>query len=117
MPCGGQLPSVGDEGDQDLRPRVEPLLVQVRDRLAESADLGVDEFGDDGEQPDAPEAQHGVGLMPPLYMPKTGVGSGVRSAESVRDGDRRGQLDQVGQELVQRRVEKSDRNRDAVHGS
>jgi len=55
--------------------------------------------------------------MPPLHMPKTGVGSGVGSAESIRDGDGRGQLDQVGQELVQRRVEKSDRNRDAVHGS
>ena len=61
MPCGGgQLPSVGDEGDQDLRPRVEPLLVQVRDRLAQSADLGVDELGDDGAQPDAAKAHMGL---------------------------------------------------------
>ena len=63
----------------------------------------------------AARAEHRVDLVQLAHRGDLGEGLRVGRAGGLRDGDPLGELDQVGQELVQRRVEQADRDRQAGH--
>ncbi len=89
--------------------RLLPLGGRVRDR----PDLHGEQAGDDQAEPDAAQAEHRVLLVQPadrLQQPQVLLGGLV---PGQRDLDR--QLGEVGQELVQRRVDQPDGDRQPVH--
>jgi hypothetical protein len=69
------------------------------------------------EQPEAHAAQpqHRVGLVQPLHRGEQSLGLRVGFPPRLGHRDLDGQLRAVGQELVQRRVEQPDRDRQSVH--
>ena len=91
-----------------------PACLSSRGRVRDRADLHVGQAGDDQAEPDAAQAEHGVLLVQPAHRgEQLLVLLGGRVA-GQRDLD--GQIGQVGEELVQRRVDQPDRHRQAVHG-
>ena len=89
--------------------RLDPVGRRVRDR----PDLHGVQAGDDQAEPDAAQAEHRVLLVQPADLLEQLAVLVGRLVAGQRDLDR--QLGQVGQELVQRRVEQPDRDRQAVH--
>ena len=99
--------------DHDLRLRVLARLLQLGRGVRDRADLHVQQPGDDQDEPDAAQAQHGVLLVQAAHrVEQLAVLLGGLVARQ-RHLDR--QVGEVGQELVQRRVDQPDGHRQAVH--
>ena len=107
--------TVPDQRDHDLGARVALRRLALRRRLRDGPDLHREQAGDDQAEAHAAQAQHRVllvqavdGLEEPQFVL-------VRLLAGLRQGDADRQFGDVGEELVQRRVQEPDRDREAVH--
>src|SRR4029077_13517828 len=104
----------GGERDHDLRTRVLTGLLELGGRVCDRADLHLEQAGDDQAEPDAAQAEHRVLLVQPAYRGEQYLV--LLRGRVAGQGDLDGEFGEVGQELVQRRVDQPDRGRQAVHG-
>ena len=109
-----QLVHVADERDHDLRPRVLAGLLDRHGGVEDGAGLDLDEVGDHEAQAAAAQTQHRVLLVHRLDGGQQLLVLGGRRVAGL------GHLDEllleVGQELVERRVDEADDDRQAAHG-
>ena len=120
MTCVAQQPQLLLEADQrdhdlDLR-RLAALGLHRAGGADDRRDLHAVDVGPLDAQAAAARAEHRVDLVQLLHLGQLLLGLGVGRAGRAGHGDALGQLDQAGQELVQRRVEQADRDRQAGHG-
>ena len=112
---GLELLHVGDQRDHDLDARHAAGPDPVGRGLQDRARLHLEQAGDDHAEAHAAQAEHRVllvQLVHRLQHPQVAL-----ALLAARLGHRHAhrQLGDVGQELVQRRVEQPDRHRQAVH--
>ena len=84
-------------------------------RLEDRADLHLEQPRDDDAEPDAAQAEHRVLLVQPLHSVEQLLVVPVEVVLVLLQGDLDRELGVVGQELVQRRVDQPDRDRQPVH--
>ncbi len=104
-----------DQRDHDLRPRVAAGLLALGGRLGDRPHLHGEQPLDHQAQPHAAQAEHRVLLVQPAdggQQPQVGL---VRVPLGLGDGDPHREVGEVGQELVQRRVEQPHGHRQPVH--
>ena len=113
-----QLLHEADQRNHDFRDDLQPFLVQPAGRLDDGARLHLGDFRVGDAEPDAAMAEHRVELVElldalqqlPLLVERRAVLAG---RFEPRDLDH--QLFALGQELVQRRIDRPDGHRRAVH--
>ena len=113
-----RLARVRDQRDHDLQARRLVALGANGGRGAEDrAHLHLVDLGMDQPEPHAAGAEHRVALGECLdALERVLEGGRIGLAAQARLGDLLDELDAVGHELVQRRVEQPDRDRQAGHG-
>ena len=111
-----QLPHRGHQRDHDLRLGLAAGLEPGRRGLEDRPGLHGEQVRDGDAEPDAAQAEHGVLLVQALDGGEQLAVALLALAARVRDGQLDRELGEVGQELVQRRVDEPDRDRQPVHG-
>src|ERR1700761_2144639 len=115
QPAGNlHLLDCGDERGLDLRARILARPLELRGGMRDRAHLHAEQAGDDQVEPDAAQAEHRVLLVHPADLGEHPLVPGGGLVALQGDPDR--QVCEVGEELVQRRVDRPDRYRQAVHG-
>ena len=92
-----------------------PALMPLGRRLEDRPGLHLEQAGDDHAEPDAAQPEHRVLLVQPVHRLQHPQVALARLAARLGDRHPHRQLGDVGQELVQRRVEQPDGHRQAVH--
>ena len=112
-----ELVGVGDERDHDLDARGVARALAHRARGAEDrARLHLVDLGMDQPQPHAARAEHRVALRERAHaLERVLERGGLGRVAQPRLGDLLDELDAVGHELVQRRVEQPDGDRQPLH--
>ena len=112
-----ELAGVRHERDHDLDLRRAPGALPHRARGAEDrARLHLVDLGMDEPEPDAARAEHRVALRErPHALERVLDRGGLGSVAQPRLGDLLDELHAIGHELVQRRVEQPDRDRQPLH--
>ena len=108
-----QLLHRADQRNHDLRLRVAAVAHPLRRGVRDRADLHGVEAGDDQAEADAAQAEHRVLLVQAAHRVEQFLVLVRRVIAGQRDLDR--EVGEVGQELVQRRVEQPDGDRQPVH--
>src|SRR5438445_587758 len=113
-----ELPHRADERHHDLGLRLDAALLAVDRRPEDRADLHLEDLGIHEEQAAAAEPEHGVVLVQLLEPPVDALLLGqVRAVlpGGTRDSDLDVDVRVLAQELVERRVDEADDDRQAVH--
>ena len=113
-----QLGHVADQRDHDLRVHLDVLLLERDGGLEDGAYLHLDDLGEEQPQTDAAQPEHRVLLAHALDRVEQGLFRLellLRRLLQAHGGDLDQLLVVVRQELVQRRVDQADDDRQAVH--